>query len=182
MMSELDDSDNELPSYSSAIGPSGLASPRRSYPGQPALMMGGKVRRSSMLDDDDDDDDEATLMSGHISEYPDTSAGPGGRFPEMSDCASNGSNPGTANGSPAHFPITLDAFSCSGSVLGSCGALGLTSISHTGGRIDESDHRNDEYDEYVQLGSGVGILPRIDERRVILATTRMAMETRVEST
>lgn len=158
MMSGLDDSDNELPSYSSAIGPSGLASPRGSYSGQPAFMIGtryGKGRRSSMLDDDDDDDDEATLMSGHISEYPDMSAGRGGRSPGMSDCASNGSNPGTANGSRAHSPVTLDTFSGSG--LGSYGTRGLSGISYTGGRIDGSDHENDGYDEYAQLGSGAGI-------------------------
>ncbi|KAF9546355.1 CSN-associated deubiquitinating enzyme Ubp12 [Mortierella hygrophila] len=159
MMSGLGDSDDELPSYSSAIGPSGLASPRGSYSGQPAFMMGaryGKGSRSSVHDDDDDDDDdEATLMSGHISEYPDMSAGQGVRSPAMSDCASNGSNPGTANGSRAHSPVTLDTFSGSG--LGSYGTRGLSGISHTDGRIDRSDHENDGYDEYVELGLGAGI-------------------------
>ncbi|KAF9149815.1 CSN-associated deubiquitinating enzyme Ubp12 [Linnemannia schmuckeri] len=157
MMSGLNDSDDELPSYSSAIGPSGLASPRGSYSGQPAFMIGarhGKGRRSSMHDDDDDDD-EATLMSGHISEYPNMSGGRGDRSPGMSTCASDGSNPGTASGSRAHSPVTLDTFSGSG--LESYGTRGLSGISRAGGRIDGSDYENDGYEEYAQLGSGAGI-------------------------
>jgi ubiquitin carboxyl-terminal hydrolase 4/11/15 len=157
MMSGLEDSDNELPSYSSAIGPSGLASPRGSYSGQATFMMGarhGKGRRSS-VHDEDDDDDEATLMSSHISEYPDMSAGRTGQSPGLSTCASDGSNPGTASGSRAHSPVTLDAFS--GSRLESYGTHGLSGISHSGGRIDGSDHDQDAYEEYTQLGSGAGI-------------------------
>ncbi|KAF9133484.1 CSN-associated deubiquitinating enzyme Ubp12 [Mortierella sp. 14UC] len=158
MMGGLDDSDNELPSYNAAIGPSGLASPRGSYSGQPSFMMGarhGKGRRSSMHDDDDDDD-EATLMSSHVSEYPEMNPGRPGRSPGLSTCASDGSNPGTANGSRAQSPVTMDTFSASGT--GSYGTRGLSGISHVGGRIDGSDQDDhDGYGEYSQLGSGAGI-------------------------
>ncbi|KAF9904073.1 CSN-associated deubiquitinating enzyme Ubp12 [Linnemannia zychae] len=158
MMGGLDDSDNELPSYSAAIGPSGLASPRGSYTGQSSYMMGaryGKGRQSPMHDDDDDDD-EATLMSSHVSEYPEMNPGRAGRSPGMSTCASDGSNPGTANGSREHSPTNMDTFSTSG--MGSYGTHGLSGISHSGGRIDGSDQDDhDGYGEYSQLGSGAGI-------------------------
>ncbi|KAG0273876.1 CSN-associated deubiquitinating enzyme Ubp12 [Linnemannia exigua] len=158
MMGGLDDSDSELPSYNSAIGPSGLASPRGSYSGQPSFMMGarhGKGRRSSMHDDDDDDD-EATLMSSHVSEYPEMNPGRVGRSPGLSTCASDGSNPGTANGSRAESPAALDTFAASD--IRSYSTLGLSGISRTGGRIDSNDQDDhDGYAEYAQLGSGAGI-------------------------
>ncbi|KAF9096175.1 CSN-associated deubiquitinating enzyme Ubp12 [Mortierella sp. AD031] len=158
MMGGLEDSDNELPSYSSAIGPSGLASPRGSYPGQPGFMMGarrGKGRRSSMHDDVDDDDDETTMMSSHVSEYPDMAAGRTGRSPGLSTCASDGSNPGTASGTREHSPSAdLGPFSTSG--LRSYGTGALSAISHAGGRIDEGDHEQDRYG-YSPMGSGAGI-------------------------
>jgi len=107
------------------------------------------------MHDDDDDDDEAASMSGRVSEYPDMSGGRGDRSPGMSTCASVGSNPGTASGSRAHSPVTLDTFSGSG--LRSYAARELSGISHAGGRIDGSDYGNDGYEEYAQLGSGAGI-------------------------
>ncbi|KAF9929459.1 CSN-associated deubiquitinating enzyme Ubp12 [Linnemannia zychae] len=155
MMGGLDDSGDELPSYSTAIGPSSLASPRGSYSGQPSFLMGsrhGKGRHS--LHDDDDDDDEATLMSSHVSEYPDMSAGRAGRSPGLSTCASDGSNPGTASGSREHSPAQLETFS--GSELNSYGTRVMSGISHAGGRIDDSDHEHDEYG-HSSLGLGAGI-------------------------
>ncbi|KAH7036983.1 hypothetical protein BKA57DRAFT_509737 [Linnemannia elongata] len=137
MMSGLDDSDNDLPSYSSAIGPSGLASPRGSDSGQPVFMMGaryGKGRRRCLT---------MVMMT------------------TMQRCCR---------------AMSLNT-PTSGSVLESCGALGLTSNSHTGGRINESDHRNDGYDEYAQWDSGTGIpAPGLMTGRVMLATMQMAME------
>ncbi|KAF9583310.1 CSN-associated deubiquitinating enzyme Ubp12 [Lunasporangiospora selenospora] len=80
------DDDDELPMYSSSIGPASLLVDSKDF-------MTNKKARVSQDFDHLDNDDLYTDM-GNV-----------GHSPDLSTCASDGSNPGTANASPRFSPI-----------------------------------------------------------------------------
>ncbi|KAF9178633.1 CSN-associated deubiquitinating enzyme Ubp12 [Haplosporangium sp. Z 767] len=129
-----DESDTEdPPSYSPMIGPSGMASPPSSYNGRHSFMSDRRLGKSRMLDDDDDaDTDDAQLLIG-VPSYHDSLNDSTVNSPGMSTCASDGSNPATANVSPRYSP----SFSTFPSM--DLDQPLLSSISHEGGRIDHQD-------------------------------------------
>ncbi|KAG0053570.1 CSN-associated deubiquitinating enzyme Ubp12 [Gryganskiella cystojenkinii] len=130
-----DDDDDELPSYHETI-PTGPSSPAFSdsmmfSPAANSLSMGkGKGRA---IDRDEEDMEEMEELGAHDG--------------DQSTCASDGSNPGTAQGSPGASPLLM------GETIGTypprlnVGPSMMSSISQEGGRIDDSDGPDMDTDE-----------------------------------
>ncbi|KAG0263362.1 CSN-associated deubiquitinating enzyme Ubp12 [Mortierella polycephala] len=123
------------PSYSPKIGPSGMASPPSSYNGRHSFMSDRTFGKSRVLDDDDGDadTDDAHLLVG-VPSYHDSHNDSTVNSPGMSTCASDGSNPATANVSPMCSPSSYPSFPSM-----DLDQPLLPSISHEGGRIDDQD-------------------------------------------
>ncbi|KAF9968378.1 CSN-associated deubiquitinating enzyme Ubp12 [Mortierella alpina] len=158
----MDDSDaDDLPSYSPMIGPSEMAgSSSSSFTGGPTFMGGPSHGKMRLVDEDEDADAEDSGTTAILSTYDDDSRDTVlGHSPDLSTCASDGSNPGTANVSPALAPSS----SISGYPL--LGQPLLSGISQEGGRIDDSDAMEDAGEgstggamyAYGGVGTGAGI-------------------------
>ncbi|KAG0325036.1 CSN-associated deubiquitinating enzyme Ubp12 [Dissophora globulifera] len=161
-----DDDDVGLPPYSPMIGPSGMASPPSSYPGGLTYLSDNRHGKGRLEDDDDDGlDDGGSPMMTSMSDYLDSRADRIGNSPGLSTCASDGSNPGTANVSPRFTPSTLPSTDSRFPMAEEPVSIGpslLSSISREGGRIDSVDEMEggdaatSSYG-YEKAGVGAGI-------------------------
>ncbi|KAI1321451.1 CSN-associated deubiquitinating enzyme Ubp12 [Mortierella claussenii] len=143
------DDDSDLPPYT-MIGPSGMASPPSSFSGRLTFMSDKRH--------DNEDVDEANT-SGYLASHGDRIT----HSPSLSTCASNGSNPGTANVSPDFSPA-LEASTISEYPprmdLPLAGPSLLSKISKEGGRIDGGDEMEGDIGQrhiYGARGTGAGI-------------------------
>ncbi|KAG9327283.1 hypothetical protein KVV02_007059 [Mortierella alpina] len=162
----MDDSDaDDLPSYSPMIGPSEMGGSTSSFSGGATFLGGQSHGKIRLVDDDEDADAEDLGTTAILSTYDDPHDTVLGHSPDLSTCASDGSNPGTANVSPGFSPVAL-APSSSISSHPSIGQPLLSGISQDGGRIDDSDDMGDAGGEgstggtvypYGGVGSGAGI-------------------------
>ncbi|KAF9349159.1 CSN-associated deubiquitinating enzyme Ubp12 [Mortierella sp. AD094] len=148
---DADDDDDLPPSYSPLIGPSGMASPP-TFSRRAQYIPEKSYGKGRSMDEDDDVDDIDSPLSANMSGYLDSRVGQSAHSPDLSTCASDGSNPGTANVSPGFSPAALTS-----SVvdltrtedLGSIGPSYMSSISREGGRIDDTDDMVDGGEETV---------------------------------
>ncbi|KAF9435237.1 CSN-associated deubiquitinating enzyme Ubp12 [Entomortierella beljakovae] len=123
------DDDSDLPpSYSPMIGSSGMASPPSSYPGRSGYLSEKSYGKTRLIDEDDaDDDDDFLRLTGQREHSP-----------GVSTCASDGSNPGTANVSPG-FTSPMLSPDAQNEDIDSIGPSYLSNINREGGRIDDDE-------------------------------------------
>ncbi|ORZ14952.1 hypothetical protein BCR41DRAFT_80413 [Lobosporangium transversale] len=91
--------DTDLPEYNSTIGASGMASPPSPFSEGLTFVSDKRNGKSRSRNDDNDADDEDSTMA--VSYLDDPTA----HSPDLSTCASDGSNPGTATVSPGFSPL-----------------------------------------------------------------------------
>ncbi|KAF9200683.1 CSN-associated deubiquitinating enzyme Ubp12 [Haplosporangium sp. Z 27] len=131
-----DEDDDQPPLYSPLMGSSGMESPP-SFSGESQYISEKGYGKTRALDDDDDLD---SPLSANMSGYLGSGVGQGGHSPDLSTCASDGSN--TANMSPLLSPPTLSSSVVDmtpNDDLSSIGPSYLSKISHEGGRIDDDE-------------------------------------------
>ncbi|KAI7818214.1 hypothetical protein BC939DRAFT_480534 [Gamsiella multidivaricata] len=142
--SDLYDSDAELPSYGSTMmmGPSGMASPPSPFSERLTFASDKRQAKRHALDQSGDTDEEDLHSVTGMSDYLDPSNEAMEHSPDVSTCASDGSNPGTANASPRLSPPTLVSLNPDlllADEMNLDGPPFLSSISREGGRIDLSN-------------------------------------------
>ncbi|KAG0199659.1 CSN-associated deubiquitinating enzyme Ubp12 [Mortierella sp. GBA30] len=156
---EMESDMDELPPYSAMIGPSGLASPTSSFSGRQAFISDPMQGEARLLDEDDaevEDSAATEILSGYEGSHDTT-----GHSPDLSTCASDGSNPGTANVSPGYSPAGLASpiSSYPPKHLPVDTQPVLSIISQEGGRIDDNQEMEEADNEYPygSVGTGAGI-------------------------
>ncbi|KAF9172125.1 CSN-associated deubiquitinating enzyme Ubp12 [Mortierella sp. AD010] len=143
--------DDQPPSYSPMIGPSEMASPP-SFSGRSQYITEKSYGKGRSMDQDDDVDDIDSPSNPSMSGYLDSHVGQSAHSPDLSTCASDGSNPGTANVSPGFSPAALSSSVVDltrNEDLESIGPSYMSGISREGGRIDDTNDMVDGVEDTV---------------------------------